>query len=63
MRKEVSKEGIELNWPSGKRSLITAASSNATNQRLYSPTDKARHLLLKAPEGKGSPAPHGSRLC
>lgn len=63
MRKEVSKEGVELNWPSGKRSLTTAASSNATNQRLYNPTDKTKHLLLKAPEGKGNPAPQGSRLC
>lgn len=30
MRKEDSKEGIELNWPSGKRSLTTAANSKVT---------------------------------
>lgn len=45
MRNEVSKKGVELNWPSGKRSLNMQPAICC--RRLDGPIDKARHLLLK----------------
>lgn len=47
MRKQVSKEGVELNWHSGKRSLTTAANS-VLPEALWS------HRQSKASALKGS---------